>query len=73
MDCCCLPLERAELTVNSKKETHSRVKMGQRVKMGYCCLPLEGVELTVSSKKETIGRVRLGQESKWAAVVEIGC
>ena len=33
----------------------------------------ERVELTVSSKKETNGRVRMGQESRWAAVVNIGC
>ena len=47
MGYCCLPPERVELTVNSKKETNGRVKMGQesrwvknqdgsRVKMGCC-------------------------------------
>ena len=41
--------------------------------MGYCCLPSETVERTVNNKKETNGRVKTGQESKWAAVVEIGC
>ena len=29
MGYCCLPPERVELTVNSKKETNGRVKMGQ--------------------------------------------
>ena len=83
MSFCCLPPERVKLTVNSKKETNGRVKMGQeskwawsqngpRVKMGYCCLPPERVELTVNSRKETNGRVRMGQESRWAAVVENG-
>ena len=30
MSCCFLPPDRAELLVNSKKETNSKVKMGQR-------------------------------------------
>ena len=46
MGYCCLPPERVELTVNSKKETNCRVKMG------YCCLPPERVELTVNIKKK---------------------
>ena len=29
MGCCCLPPDRVKLAVNSKKETNSRVKMGQ--------------------------------------------
>ena len=35
----CLSHERVKVTVNSKKETNGRVKMGQGVKMGCCCLP----------------------------------
>ena len=30
MGCCCLPPDRVKLTVDSKKETNSRVKMGQK-------------------------------------------
>ena len=30
--CCCLPPDRVKLTVNSKKETNSRVKMGKESK-----------------------------------------
>ena len=33
MGCCCLPLDRFKITVNSKKETNSRVKNGPRFKM----------------------------------------
>ena len=29
MGYCCLPPERVKLTVNSKKETNGRIKMGQ--------------------------------------------
>ena len=29
MGCCCLPLDRVNLAVNSKKETKGRVKMEQ--------------------------------------------
>ena len=71
MGCCCLPLDRVKLAVNSKKETNSRVKMGKesnwaksqngpRVKMGFCSLPPDRVKLAVNSKKkQTAG-------SKWA-------
>ena len=63
MDYCCLPPERVQLTVKSKRETNGRVKIGQesklnkgqngpRVKMGCCCLPPERVELTVNNKKK---------------------
>ena len=60
MGWCCLPPDRVKLTVNSKKETNSKVKMGReskwpRVKMGFCYLPPE--------------RVKMGQKSLWAAVV----
>ena len=67
----CLPPERVEVTVNSKKETNGMVKMGQgskwaksqngpRINMGYCCLPPERVELTVNSKRDTNRRVKMG-------------
>ena len=64
--------DRVKLTVNSKKETNSRVKMGKeskwaksqngpRVKMGFCSLPPDRVKLAVNSKKkQTAG-------SKWAS------
>ena len=79
MGCCCLPPERVERTVNSKKEENGRAKMGQesrwtesqdrpRIKMSCCCLPPQRVELTVNSKIETNGRVKMGEESRWAAV-----
>ena len=79
MGCCCLPPERVELTVKSKKKQMgqglkwAKSQNGPRVKMGYCCLPPERVELIVNSKKETNGRVKRGQDSRWAAVVEIDC
>ena len=63
MGFCCLPPERVKVTVNNKKETNGRVKMG------YHSLPPERVELTVNSKKETNGRVKMGQGSRWATVV----
>ena len=73
----CLLPERVELTVNSKKETNVRVKMGQgstwaksqnrpRIKMGWYHLSPGSVKLTVNSEKETNGRAKIGQESKWA-------
>ena len=47
--------------------------MGQGSRWAAVVYPPERVELTVSSKKETNGRVKMAQESKWTAVVEIGC
>ena len=78
MSYCCLLPERVELTVNSKKETNGKVKMGQGSKWaegqdGYFCLPPERAQLTVNSKKETNDRVKIGQESRWVSVVEISC
>ena len=69
MGCCCLPLERVELTVNSKKKQMAGSKWaksenGPRVKLVYYCLPPERVELTVNSQKEPNGRVQMGQESR---------
>ena len=72
MSLCYLAPDRVKLTVNSKKETNSRVKMGfcylppEKVKMGCCCLLPDRVKLTVNSKKETNSRVKIGKESKWA-------
>ena len=56
MGCCCLPADRVNLAVNSKKETKGRIKM----------LAPDRVKLTVNSKKETYSRVKMGKESKWA-------
>ena len=60
MGCCCLPLDRVNLAVNSKKETKGRVKMDLGLKRW------DRVKLTVNSKKETNSRVKMGKESKWA-------
>ena len=76
MGFCYLPPERVKLTVNSKKETNSRIKMEQgsrwvfviyplkESKWGFCCLPPDGVKLAVNSKKETNSRVNMGKESR---------
>ena len=37
----CLPPERVELTVNSKKDTNGRVKMGQRSRWAAVAYPLK--------------------------------
>ena len=37
MGCCCLPFDRVNLAVNSKKETKSRVKMDQGSR-GVCVI-----------------------------------
>ena len=65
--CCCLPPSRVKLTVNSKKETNSRVKMGKESKWGkghyglllFTYTP-DRVKLPVNSKKETNGKVKIG-------------
>ena len=74
MGFCCLPPDRVKLTVNSRKETNSRVKWaksqnGPRVKMGFCSLPPDRVKLAVNSRKETNSRVKMGQESRSASVI----
>ena len=81
MGLCYLAPDRVKLTVNSKKETNSRVKMGQgsrwasviyppeRVKMGCCCLPPDRVKLTVNSKKKSNSMVKMGNKSRWASVI----
>ena len=66
MGCCCLPLDRVNLAVNSKKETKGKGQNGPRVKMGLCYLAPDRVNLTVNSKNETNSRVKMGKESKWA-------
>ena len=78
MGCCRLPPDRVKLTVDSKKEIKSMVKMGQgsrwasviyplkESKWGFCCLTPDRVKLAVNSKKETNSRVRMGKESIWA-------
>ena len=61
-------------TNNEQQERNTwQSQNGPSFKMGYCCLPPERVELTVNCKEGTNGRVKMGQESRWAAVVEIGC
>ena len=39
MSCCCLPHERVKLTVNSKKETNGRFKIGQESKWASVVYP----------------------------------
>ena len=41
MGCCCLHPDRVKLTVNSKKETSSRVKMGQGSRWAFVIYPLK--------------------------------
>ena len=81
MGCCCLPLDRVKLAVNSKKETNSRVKMDKgsrwvsviyqlkKSKWGCGCLSPDRVKLIVNSKKETNSRVKMGKGSRWASVI----
>ena len=58
MGYCCLPPERVELTVNSKKETNGRVKIGQESRWA-----------AVVEFGSYNNRVKLGQkESAWAWV-----
>ena len=40
MDCYCLPPEKVKLTVHTKKETNSRVKMGQGSRWAAVVYPL---------------------------------
>ena len=58
-----LPSDRVKLTVNTKKETNVRAKIGQqsnwatsqngpRIKRGWCHLPPERVKLTVNKHQE---------------------
>ena len=68
MGCCCLSHDRVKLTVNSKKETNSRVKMGQGSRCASVLSP-DRVKLAVSSRKETNSRVKMGKESRLASVI----
>ena len=77
-----LPPERVKLTVNTKKETNSRVKMGQESKWASVIYPLKESKwakgqdgllfLPLDRVKLTVnskkknGRVKMGQWSKWA-------
>ena len=74
----CLPPESVKLTMNSKKETNDRVKMGQesrwaRSQYGLLLFTPDRVELAVNSKEETLAgsksaksqdgpRVKIGQD-----------
>ena len=62
------PLERVELTVNCKKETNGRVKMGQELRCAAVVYPPppppKRIKLTVNNKKETNGSVKMVQESR---------
>ena len=65
MGYCCLPPERVELTVNSKKKQMTRSKWAKsqnesRVKMVCCCLHPERVEQQCTERKKQMA------ESKWA-------
>ena len=67
MGYCCLPPERVELTVNSKKETNGRVKMGQEsrgLKSNF-----NTTESNWAKRGQCLGQVGLGpfdSESNWA-------
>ena len=61
MGCCCLPPDRVKLTVNSKKETNSRVKMGQRSRWDSVFDSLK------ESRRASV--IYPLKESKWAAVI----
>ena len=75
MGCCCLPPERVKLTMNSKKETSSRVKMGQGSRWAFVIYPLKESKwakgqngpriLWLKSAVETI-------ESNWAKRSQVG-
>ena len=66
MGYCCLSPERGELTLNSKRETNDRVKMGQGSKCAVVVYPLK--ESNNSEQQE---------RNKWqgqnGARVKIGC
>ena len=80
MGCSCLPPERVEVTVNSKKETNGMVKVGHGSKWAKGQV---GLLLFTSCKSRTKNkqlernkfqgqngpRDKIGQESRWAAVL----
>ena len=53
----CFTPERGKLTLNSKKETNHRVKIGQESKWA------KGLK-TLNSKKETNDSIKMGQEPR---------
>ena len=55
------PPKRIKVTVNNKKETNGRDRMGQESRWAAVAYLPERVELTVNSKKETNGRFKMGQ------------
>ena len=80
MGCCCLPPERVKLTVNSKKETNSGVKMGKESKWakGHDGLlfftPLQSQTSSEQQERnkqqgQNGQRVKMGQESRLASVI----
>ena len=75
MGCCCFPPERVELTVNSKKETNSRVRMGQGPRWAFVICPLKESKWAKDSLVE-IGcennRVELGQKELSFGLVQVG-
>ena len=54
--------ERVELTVNSRKETNCRVKMGQGSRWATDVYPLKKSNQQLNRKKETNDRVNMGQD-----------
>ena len=78
--CCCLPPDRVKLTVNSKKETNSRVKMGKESKWAKGqdgLLFFAPWQSQISSEHQERNkrqsqngrRAKMGQESRWASVI----
>ena len=66
MGSCCLPFDRVKLTLNTKKEINSKVKIAQEAKWAknqdelISFIP-KRVKLTVNSKKEMNSRVKLAK------------
>ena len=69
--CCCLPPDRVKLIVTCKKETNSRVKMGNESKWAkgqdWLLFFTPWQSKTSSEQQEnTNSRVKMGKKSKWA-------
>ena len=76
-DYCCLPPDRVKLTVNSKKETNSRVKMGQESRWASVTYPLKKSKcaaavypLTESNNWTARKKERVG--SNWVKRSQVG-
>ena len=77
MGLCYLAPDRVKLTVNSKKETNSRVKMGKESKWAkgqdglLFFTPWQSSEQQERNKQQGQNRQRLkmGQRSRWASVL----